>query len=35
MAEVIIYTKVACPYCEWAKKMLQTKGVPYKEISVT
>lgn len=35
MAEVIIYTKDACPYCEWAKKMLQTKGVPYKEIAVT
>ena len=35
MAEVIIYTKVACPYCEWAKQMLQTKGVAWKEISVT
>ena len=35
MPEVIIYTKAACPYCEWAKTMLQTKGVSYKEISVT
>ena len=35
MAEVIVYTKAACPYCVWAKKMLETKGVPYKEIPVT
>ena len=35
MAEVIIYTKQGCSYCEWAKKLLQTKGVAYQEISVT
>ena len=35
MPEVVVYTKVACPYCEWAKKMLAGKGVRYREISVT
>ncbi|HEY3175548.1 MAG TPA: FAD-dependent oxidoreductase, partial [Candidatus Polarisedimenticolia bacterium] len=35
MPEVVIYTKVACPYCEWATKMLDGKGVPYREIPVT
>ncbi len=35
MPEVVIYTKSACPYCDWAKRMLNGKGVSYKEISVT
>ena len=35
MADVVIYTKAACPYCEWAKSLLDRKGVPYKEIGVS
>jgi len=35
MPEVVIYTKSACPYCDWAKALLKGKGVPYREISVT
>lgn len=35
MAEVIIYTTNYCPYCVRAKKLLNDKGVEYKEIDVT
>ncbi len=35
MPEVVIYTKAACPYCDWARHMLDGKGVTYKEIPVT
>jgi glutaredoxin 3 len=34
MAPVEIYTTPLCPYCGWAKELLQKKGVPYKEIDV-
>jgi len=35
MAEVTIYTTVACPYCVQAKRLLAQKGIPYTEIDVT
>ena len=35
MPEVVIYTKTPCPYCDWAKAMLQRKGVAYREIPVS
>jgi len=35
LPEVVIYTKTACPYCDWAKAMLQRKGVAYREIPVS
>lgn len=35
MAEVIIYTSTACPYCVQAKRLLTAKGVAYTEIDVT
>jgi glutaredoxin 3 len=31
---VEIYTKTFCPYCWRAKQLLDSKGVPYVEISV-
>ncbi|HET7575265.1 MAG TPA: glutaredoxin 3 [Sphingomicrobium sp.] len=31
---VEIYTKAFCPYCWRAKKLLDSKGVEYREISV-
>ena len=34
MAEIEIYTTPFCPFCLWAKKLLNKKGVPYTEINV-
>lgn len=31
MAEVIVYTKKPCPYCESAKNLLANKGVKFQE----
>ena len=30
----IIYSKLLCPYCEMAKKLLKEKKVPYKELTI-
>ena len=30
----IIYSKLLCPYCEMAKKLLEEKNVPYKELII-
>ncbi|MDQ2954446.1 MAG: glutaredoxin 3 [Pseudomonadota bacterium] len=35
MILVEIYTTSYCPYCRWAKELLDRKGVPFKEIDVT
>jgi glutaredoxin 3 len=34
MAPVEIYTTPFCPYCSWAKELLQRKGVAFTEIDV-
>lgn len=34
MAEIEIYTTPFCPFCLWAKQLLNKKGVPYTEIDV-
>jgi glutaredoxin 3 len=34
VVEVIIYSSAFCPYCTWAKKMLESKQVDYKEIRI-
>ena len=34
MPEILIYTASLCPYCTMAKRLLDKKGVPYKEIHV-
>ncbi len=34
MAEVKIYSKNNCPYCERAKNLLKSKGVSYEEINL-
>lgn len=34
-ATVEIYTKFGCPYCSYAKRMLDKKGVPFTEYDVT
>jgi glutaredoxin 3 len=35
MAPVVIYTRAYCSYCEWARELLQRKGVVFTEIDVT
>jgi glutaredoxin 3 len=35
MILVEIYTTSYCPYCRWAKELLEKKSVPFKEIDVT
>lgn len=34
MAKVIIYTKPACPYCDYAKQLLDHKKVAYEEVRI-
>lgn len=34
MADVVIYSSGFCPYCTWAKKMLESKQVEFKEIRI-
>lgn len=33
-AKVIIYSKANCPYCDWAKQLLDNKKVTYQEIRI-
>lgn len=35
MADVEIYTTQVCPYCVRAKRLLEKKGVAFKEIDVS
>src|SRR3546814_4073182 len=35
MAKVEIYTKMFCPYCTRAKKLLESKGVQFEEYDIT
>jgi len=34
MAKVVIYSKDNCPYCDWAKQLLDNKKVSYEEFHV-
>ena len=34
MPEVVVYTTSICPYCIRAKRLLDSKGVGYREIKV-
>lgn len=34
MAQVVIYSSGACPYCVQAKDLLEKKGVDYQEIRI-
>ncbi|MDR3477184.1 MAG: glutaredoxin 3 [Gammaproteobacteria bacterium] len=34
MAKIIMYTKNNCPYCDYAKQLLDSKKVTYSEIRV-
>lgn len=35
MAKVEMYTKMGCPYCSRAKRLLDSKGVAFEEIDIT
>jgi len=35
MADIVIYSKDYCPYCDRAKALLKRKGQSFKEIDVT
>jgi glutaredoxin 3 len=32
--KIIIYTKASCPYCNWAKQLLDHKNLSYQEIRI-
>lgn len=34
MPTIVIYTKAACPYCDWAKQLLDARQLPYQEIRI-
>ncbi len=34
MSEVVIYSSEFCPYCTWAKNLLNTKKTSYTEIRI-
>jgi glutaredoxin 3 len=35
MVDVVVYTTTSCPYCVQAKRLLDRKGVPYREVDVS
>ncbi|MEO8604618.1 MAG: glutaredoxin 3 [bacterium] len=35
MVDVVVYTTSSCPYCVQAKRLLDRKGVAYREIDVS
>lgn len=35
MAKVEMYTKMGCPFCMRARKLLNSKGVQFEEIDIT
>jgi glutaredoxin 3 len=35
MPEIVIYTQPWCPYCSRAKKILESKGVAFREIKAS
>ncbi len=34
MARIVIYSKAVCPYCEWAKQLLDSHGASYTEFRI-
>lgn len=35
MAEVVVYSKVPCPYCVMVERLLQARGIEYEKIDLT
>lgn len=35
MAEVVVYSKVPCPYCVQVERLLQARDIPYEKIDLT
>lgn len=34
IASIIIYSSLTCPYCDYAKDLLDAKGLKYNEVNV-
>lgn len=34
MADIIVFSKAQCPYCDRAKALLEQKGLPFEEVRV-
>jgi glutaredoxin 3 len=34
MANVVMYTKANCPYCDWAKQLLNARHASFEEIRI-
>lgn len=34
MAQIVVYTTTACPYCVQVKRLLDSKGAQYEEINL-
>ncbi len=34
MPDILMYTSTSCPYCTMAKRLLEKKMLPYKEINI-
>jgi glutaredoxin 3 len=34
MAKIVMYSKANCPYCDWAKLLLDSKKATYSEIRI-
>jgi len=34
MADIVVYSSGFCPYCQWAKRLLDEKNVDYTEIRI-
>lgn len=32
--KIVVYTKSACPQCDTAKKLLESKGLPYEPVLI-
>ncbi|GIL18668.1 MAG: glutaredoxin 3 [Oligoflexia bacterium] len=35
MAKVVMYSKIPCPFCVNAKRLLNAKNIPFEEIDLT
>ena len=34
LPQITVYTSAFCPYCVWAKKLLQAKNIEYDEVRI-
>ncbi len=34
MKQITVYSRPACAYCEWAKRLLKTRGLEFEEVDL-